>query len=84
MNISETLQLQSNNHFQANFHPSNFEDVFKLWSKYEDIAMHFNELLIKLRVQALGGLTISVTLVTAIFKDGNSYYSLKFVFPFFL
>lgn len=83
MNISENLQLQSNNYSQDRFYPSNFEDVFKLWSKYEDIAMHFNELLIKLRVQALGGLTISGTLVTAIFKDENSYYSLKFVFPFF-
>lgn len=30
-------------------------DVFEVWTKYEDIAMHFNDLLIKLRTQALGG-----------------------------
>jgi hypothetical protein len=46
--------------------------------------MHFNELLIKLRVQALGGVTISGTLATAILKPETNYYSLKFVFPSFL
>jgi hypothetical protein len=62
-----------NNQSENKFSPSNFEDVFKLWSKYEDIAMHFNELLIKLRVQALGGVTISGTLATAILKPETNY-----------
>lgn len=84
MNTVENLEIQDNNYDRDNFNPATFDDVFKLWSKYEDIAMHFNELLIKLRVQALGGLTISGGLVTAIFKDENSFYSLKFIFPFFL
>lgn len=30
---------------------------FALWSKYEDVAMHFNDLIIRLRIQALGGVT---------------------------
>ncbi|SRR6266545_7931028 len=29
---------------------------FTLWAKYEDIAKHFNDLIMKLRTQALGGL----------------------------
>ena len=29
----------------------------ELWKVYEDVAMHFNELIIKLRTQALGGIT---------------------------
>ena len=31
-------------------------DEFVLWDKYECVAMHFNELIIRLRTQALGGL----------------------------
>jgi hypothetical protein len=30
--------------------------VFEVWTKYEDIAMHFNDLLIRLRTQALGAI----------------------------
>jgi hypothetical protein len=29
--------------------------VFEVWSKYEEIAMHFNELIMRLRIQALAG-----------------------------
>jgi hypothetical protein len=34
-----------------------------LWEKYEDIAMHFNDLLIRLRMQALGVVAALSTLV---------------------
>jgi len=30
-------------------------DVFSVWKEYEGVAMHFNDLLIRLRTQALGG-----------------------------
>lgn len=33
------------------------EDEYLLWCKYEDVAMHFNDLIMRLRTQALGGLT---------------------------
>jgi hypothetical protein len=33
----------------------------ELWDKYEQIAMHFNELLIRLRTQALGAVATIVT-----------------------
>ncbi len=35
--------------------------TFVLWSKYEDVAMHFNDLIMKLRTQALAGLAGVVT-----------------------
>jgi len=35
----------------------------ELWEKYEDIAMHFNDLIIKLRTQALAGVVALSTLV---------------------
>lgn len=37
--------------------------IFEIWKEYEKIAMHFNELLIKLRVQALGGIAAISALV---------------------
>lgn len=39
-------------------------EVLELWAKYEDIAMHFNDLLIRLRVQALAGVAALATLVS--------------------
>lgn len=38
-------------------------DIQSLWAKYEDIAMHFNDLLMRLRTQALAGIAAISTLV---------------------
>ena len=77
-------QPQSQNQEPIDFSSEEFDSVFKLWSKYEDIAMHSNELIIKLRVQALGGLTITGTITTAIFRRDNDPNMLKFLLPIFL
>jgi hypothetical protein len=37
------------------------EQQIRLWDKYEKVAMHFNELLIRLRTQALGAVATIVT-----------------------
>ena len=37
--------------------------IYRTWTQYEQIAMHFNDLLIRLRVQALGGVAALSTLV---------------------
>lgn len=86
INQSNDLQSKPQSQIQEpiDFSSEKFDRAFQLWSKYEDIAMHFNELIIKLRVQALGGLTISGTLATAIFKGENDSNSLKLLVPFFL
>jgi hypothetical protein len=36
--------------------------LFALWKSYEGVAMHFNDLLIRLRTQALGGVAALATL----------------------
>ncbi len=58
-------------------HMSNKEGtpIFKVWGKYENIAMHFNDLLIKLRTQAIGGVAAIATIVAVISKGaaGSSF-----------
>lgn len=39
---------------------------FALWDKYEQIAMHFNDLIMRLRTQALGGLTAIIAISGAV------------------
>ncbi len=48
------------------------EERFKLWNKYEDVAMHFNELLIRLRTQALGGIATIVTAASFLVRGSNN------------
>jgi hypothetical protein len=44
----------------------------ELWAKYEDIAMHFNDLLMRLRSQSLAGIAALSTLVAVFSKEGVS------------
>lgn len=37
------------------------DDVLAQWAKYEDIAMHFNTLILQFRLQAVGGLAALAT-----------------------
>jgi hypothetical protein len=45
-------------------------DVQCLWAKYEDIAMHFNDLLMRLRSQSLAGIAAVSVLVGVFSKEG--------------
>lgn len=45
--------------------------VKELWDKYEEVAMHFNDLLIKLRIQALAGVAGITTLVSLFAKSSG-------------
>src|ERR1700676_1563476 len=49
--------------------------IRKLWEKYEDITMHFNELIIKLRSQALAGVAALSTLVGIFAKTDLGHFS---------
>jgi hypothetical protein len=49
--------------------PSTKFELFKLWKEYEGVAMHFNELIIKLRSQSLGGVAAIATLVGVVAKS---------------
>jgi len=43
-------------------------NVYQLWCKYEDIAMHFNDLLIQLRTRSLAGIAAVAALI-GVFAD---------------
>src|SRR5258705_2517945 len=43
--------------------------ILDVWDKYEHIAMHFNDLIIKLRTQALAGVAALSTVVTLFAKS---------------
>jgi hypothetical protein len=47
-------------------------DIQVLWAKYEDIAMHFNDLLMRLRSQSLAGIAAVSTLVGIFTKTGRT------------
>ncbi len=51
-------------------------DYFKVWKEYEGVAMHFNDLLIRLRTQALGGVAVIAAIATVIAK-GDIGFELK-------
>lgn len=48
------------------------KDIFEAWLEYEKVAMHFNELLIKLRTQALAGVVALSTVAGFIAKSTSS------------
>src|SRR6266516_1379156 len=50
-------------------HPDGWP-IYELWDKYEAIAMHFNDLLIRLRTSALGGVAALSTLVGIFSRTG--------------
>lgn len=46
--------------------------ALELWKKYEDVAMHFNDLLMRWRLQAIGGLAGLVTLAGFVVGDATT------------
>ena len=46
-------------------------DVQSLWAEYEKIAMHFNDLLMRLRSQSLAGIAAISTVVGIFSKESN-------------
>jgi hypothetical protein len=59
-------------------------DPQALWSKYEDIAMHFNDLLMRLRTQSLGAVAAISTLVSIFANQGNTSSSQQWFVGAFL
>jgi hypothetical protein len=59
-------------------------DIKELWIEYEKIAMHFNDLLIRLRTQSLGGLSAIAAIVSVLVNshaspgDQNLYMCIMF------
>lgn len=47
-------------------------DLMALWTKYEDVAMHFNDLIMRWRLQAIGGLAGLLTLSGFVVGDAGT------------
>ena len=54
-------------------------DVQALWGKYEEIAMHFNDLLMRLRSQSLAGIAALSALIGIFTKEGMANVHLDWV-----
>jgi len=46
--------------------------LFEVWKKYEDIAVHFNDLIMRWRLQAMGGMATLVTLGGFVASDATT------------
>lgn len=55
--------------------PCDSIDTLELWSKYEDIAMHFNNLLIQLRMRSLAVIAAVATVVGVIVESETLFAS---------
>jgi hypothetical protein len=72
-----------------NINDNDFDQYYKLWNSYERVAMHFNELIIRLRIQSIGGLAALATVLGIVLKtnngkDGTFNYFLATLALFFL
>jgi len=52
-------------------------DVFALWKQYESIAMHFNDLLLKIRTQSLAAVAAFATIAGVLLKGENISHELR-------
>lgn len=44
---------------------------FEVWKQYEKIAMHFNDLIIRLRTQSIGGLAALAAIIGIVLKNNE-------------
>lgn len=47
------------------------DTVIRVWSEYEKVAMHFNDLMMRWRLQAIGGMAALVTLAGFVVGDAH-------------
>jgi len=57
---------------------NNQNEYFNTWEKYEDIAMHFNDLIIRLRTQSIGGIAALAAILGVFLTDKNSNNDITF------
>ena len=54
------------------------KEYFNTWKKYEDIAMHFNDLIIRLRTQSIGGIAALAAILGIFLTDTNGNNDITF------
>lgn len=47
-------------------------NAFKIWKVYEDVAMHFNDMLLRLRIQALAGVA-ALAILASVFSNVRTF-----------
>lgn len=53
-------------------------EYFNTWKKYENIAMHFNDLIIRLRTQSIGGIAALAAILGIFLTDKNGNNDITF------
>jgi hypothetical protein len=66
---------EEKNNVQTN--RADFYCYLKVWKHYEDIAMHFNDLIIRLRTQSIGGLAALATILGIYLHSQDGSQSFK-------
>src|SRR5687768_1688889 len=49
------------------------DDLIKVWTEYETVAMHFNDLMMRWRLQAIGGMAALVTLAGFVVGETDDF-----------
>lgn len=52
-------------------------DLFTLWKEYEEVAMHFNDLLIRIRTQSLAAVAAFATVAGVLLKEESISHELR-------
>lgn len=66
------LSQDSKSTINDNNHNAIDPELLKLWMKYEDVAIHFNDLIMRWRLQVIGGLAGILTISAAVMRDNDS------------
>ena len=81
------MQSETNSNQSLDVSPGNKFPIVDLWYKYEKIAMHFNELILKIRVQALAvvaAISAIVGLLSKTVSDNSFSWKIMIIVFFFL
>lgn len=58
------------------------KQFFELWCKYEDMTVHFNGIILKVRIQALALVSILMTIIGAVAKNSDKIPLIFLIFIF--
>ena len=74
------MSEENNHNVQEGNEKESDKYYFKLWKSYEDVAMHFNDLIIRVRIQSIGGIAALAAILGIFLNDrsGNSNNSFNY------
>ncbi len=66
------MKEENNRKIKENNEEDSEKYYFKLWKSYEDVAMHFNDLIIRLRIHSIGGVAALAAILGIFLNDRSS------------